>query len=68
MIKIEIDESKKGIEIILNSEGIEELIGYLQYIRNKNEHIHLTAGNELSEEKSLNGNEIISHLKLVYLL
>ncbi len=53
--------------MILNTRDIEELISYLQFIKEKNEHLHLTAGNELSEEKSLNGNEIISHLKLIYL-
>jgi 16S rRNA G527 N7-methylase RsmG len=66
MIKFEIDKSKKGIEVLLDSEGIDELINYLNFIKDNNESIHLIAGNELSEENSQNKNDIIAHVKIIY--
>ena len=67
MIKLEIDSNKEGIEILLNNDGVNELIAYLNFIRNNQESIHLIAGNELSEEASLNENKIVKHIKLVYI-
>ena len=66
MIKFEIDNTKKGIEVILNNEGINELINYLNLIKETKDHLHLVAGNELDESNSQNGNDIIAHVKLVY--
>jgi hypothetical protein len=66
LIKFEIDQNKQGLEILLDANGVDELISYLHYIKANNEHIHLTAGNELAEEESLNGNEVITHVKIVY--
>ncbi|MEZ4771630.1 MAG: hypothetical protein R3D00_00525 [Bacteroidia bacterium] len=67
MIKFEIDNSKEGVEILLDSLGVDELINYLHFIKNNQESIHLIAGNELNEEMSQNEKEIIRHVKLVYL-
>lgn len=66
MIKFEIDNIQEGVEILLDSEGVDELINYLHFIKNNQESMHLLAGNELNEEVSQNGNEIIKHVKLVY--
>jgi len=66
MIKFEINESKEGIEIILDAEGIDELINYLQFIKSNQESFHLVAGNELNVEASQNANELVKHVKLVY--
>lgn len=66
MIKFEIDNGKEGVEILVDTEGVDELINYLYFIKNNRESIHLVAGNELNEEASQNENEIIKHVKLVY--
>jgi hypothetical protein len=66
MIKFEIDDSKDGIELLLDAEGVDELINYLHFIKNNQESFHLVAGNELSEEASQNDNKIIKHVKLIY--
>lgn len=67
MIKVEIENSKKGIEIILNNDGISELINYLNFLRENKDDFHLSAGNELEEKPSQNGNDIITHVKLIYI-
>lgn len=67
MIKFEIDKSKEGVEILLDSRGVDELINYLHFIKSNQESIHLVAGNELNEEASQSENEIIKHVKLVYM-
>ena len=51
MIKFETDSNGEGVEIIFDSDGIDEFISYLQSIRSVNDSMHLLAGNELSEEK-----------------
>lgn len=67
MIKFELDCHKEGVEILLDTAGVEELISYLHYVKNNHESIHLIAGNELNEEASQNENAIIKHVKIVYL-
>jgi hypothetical protein len=67
MIKFEMENNKEGVEILLDSLGVEELINYLHFIKNNQESIHLVAGNELNEDASQNNNEIIKHVKLVYI-
>ena len=66
MIKFELDSSNEGVEILLDSRGVDELINYLHFIKDNQENFHLVAGNELNEEASQNKNEIIKHVKLVY--
>lgn len=66
MIKFEINNSKEGVEILLDFMGVDELINYLHFIKNNQESIHLVAGNELNEDASQNENEIIKHVKLIY--
>jgi hypothetical protein len=68
MIKFETDSNGEGVEIIFDSNGMDEFISYLQTIRKENDHMHLIVGNELSEEKvSDNANTNVKHVKLVYL-
>lgn len=66
MIKFEIDSSNRGVEILLDNEGVDELINYLHFIKNNHDSIHLVAGNELNEDASQNENKLIKHVKLVY--
>jgi hypothetical protein len=65
MIKFETDSNGEGVEIIFDTNGIDEFISYLQSIRNANDSMHLLVGNELSEEK-VNGKENIDvkHVKI----
>jgi len=66
MIKIEIDSSNEGVQLLLDNEGVDEMINYLHFIKNNHESIHLVGGNELDEETSQNGNKIIKHVKIVH--
>ncbi|MCG3167163.1 MAG: hypothetical protein POELPBGB_02947 [Bacteroidia bacterium] len=67
MIQFEIDSSKEGVEIYIDSDGINELINYLNFIKNEEDHMHLVAGNELSEGLNQKGNKCIKHVRLVYI-
>jgi len=66
MIQFEIDSSGQGIEVFLNAKGIDELIIYLNFIKDKQEHMHLVIGNELSEEMPTDGNTQVRHVVLRY--
>ena len=67
MIKFETDGGNEGVNVYLDSEGIIELISYLNFIQNQDDHMHLIAGNELSEEQSLEGCTTVKHVKLMFL-
>jgi hypothetical protein len=65
MIKFETDSNGEGVEIIFDSDGIDEFISYLQSIRSVNDSMHLLAGNELSEEKVNDKENIdVKHVKI----
>jgi hypothetical protein len=67
MIKFELEVGNQGVEILLDANGIDELIRYLQFIKLHDESLHLTVGNELNEEESQqNGYQAIKHVKLIY--
>jgi len=66
MMTFEIDSSKEGIEVYLDSNGVDELIRYLNYIKNNQDHYHLVAGNELDEERNQSDNILVKHVKLIY--
>ena len=66
MIAIEVDGSGEGVEMYLDKSGLDELIGYLQFIKSSEDHIHLVAGTELNEELVNPNNGRIKHAKLVY--
>ena len=67
MIQFEIDKSKVGIEVLLDDNGVDELINYLNFIKSNQESFHLLAGNELNECKSQSENVLIKHVKLIYI-
>jgi hypothetical protein len=65
MIKFETDSSGEGVEIIFDSSGIDEFISYLQDIKKEHNHMHLLVGNELSEEKVSDKENIdVKHVKI----
>lgn len=67
MLNIEIDESKVGIEIYIDTKGIEELIEYLNFIKSSKDHIHLVTGNELDELIVKEGKISVKHVKQTYI-
>ena len=66
MMTFEIDSSKEGIEVYLDDNGINELIRYLNFIKDNQDHYHLVVGNELDEELNQDNNKLVKHVKLVY--
>ncbi len=67
MIKFEIDIDTVSVEVLLDSDGVDELVNYFHFIKEKKESMHLTVGNELNGEYSQNGNKIINHVKLIFI-
>jgi len=64
MISIELDSTMESIAIYANAQGIDEVIRYLEFIKDKKDHIHLVVGNELSDNIIEKGDSLIRHLKL----
>lgn len=62
-------ESKESVFLIFDEEGIDEMISYLNFIKNSDSSIHLTEGNELSADKDDVDEDmyLIPHMKLVNL-
>lgn len=67
MIQFEIDAISRSVELLLDSEGVDELVRYLEEIRRDRDHIHLTIGHELSSGRSENGHTIAQHVKIVFI-
>jgi hypothetical protein len=67
MITFELNESKTGIEVFIDSIGVDELIHYLNFIKDADESMHLIGGNELDETVNHKGNILVNHVKLIYL-
>ncbi len=67
MITFEIDNSKEGIEIFLDSNGVTELQRYLNYIKDHKDHYHLLSGNELDRKLYNNENTLVKHVKLIFI-
>lgn len=59
-------KSKDSIFIILDTEGIDEMIEYLKFIKNQSS-MHLNEGNELSSNTEDIDNDmyLIPHVKIV---
>ena len=65
MIKFETDSNGEGVEIIFDSDGIDEFISYLQSIKKELDYMHLLVGNELSQEKVNDKENIdVKHVKI----
>lgn len=60
-------KSKDSIFLILDLEGIDEMIEYLNFIKENDSSIHLNEGNELSSDISDidDGMYLIPHLKII---
>ena len=60
----------EGIEIYFDDEGVDELIDYLSSLKSEKDHMHLIAGNELTEESQIeikNKNAVVvKHVRLQY--
>lgn len=67
MISFELDNTREGLNIYLNKEGIDELIKCLIYIGKEKDHMHLLAGNELSEKSIDQNSSLIKYVKIGYL-
>ena len=61
-------DSKNSIHLLLDSEGIDELIDYLTFIKNEDSSFHLNEGNELSNFDDIEDEMFsIPHLKIINL-
>ena len=67
MLNFELDKTLDGLTIFLDKEGIDELVRYLEYIKKEKDRMHLTVGNELSEEIIVQDMSIINQVTLRYL-
>jgi len=66
MIKAEFEPGNQGIEILFDSEGVDELINYLISIRDQKDSMHLLVGNELNDDPSEMGYSNVKHIKIIY--
>lgn len=67
MITFEIDSSNEGIELYIDANGINDLIRYLNFIKNNDDSYHLLIGNELDDQLYQVDNKLVKHVKLIYL-
>ena len=60
-------ESKDSIFLIFDNEGINEMIDYLNFIKDKDSSMHLSKGNELSSDNEEVEDDmyLITHVKLI---
>ncbi len=66
MISFELNSNQTGIDVFLDKDGVDELIEYLNFIKNNDEHFHLLIGHELEENPIEEANTIIKQVNLVY--
>ena len=65
MIVIQSYTKIDSLVIFFTKEGIEEMINYLNFIKTKDESIHLNIGNELNEIPIDNEMFVVPHIKLI---
>lgn len=60
-------ESNDSIFLVFDTEGINEMIDYLNFIKDRDSSIHLTKGNELSSDTKEVEDDmyLITHVKLI---
>lgn len=59
-------KSKDSFFILLDTEGIDEMIGYLNFIKNQDSSIHLNEGNELITDNDIDDDMyFVPHLKII---
>jgi hypothetical protein len=64
MISLELDTSKESVTINVDNQGIEQLMGYLEFVSKANDHIHLVIGIDLSDEVFEPGSTFIKFLTI----
>ena len=61
-------DTKDSIFLVLDNEGIDELIDYLNFIKNQDSSMHLNEGNELVSTDEIDEDMyFIPHVKLINL-
>jgi hypothetical protein len=65
MITIQSYTKIDNITIFFDNEGIEEMISYLSFIKNKDESFHLSIGNELTESPFDTETFVVPHVKII---
>jgi hypothetical protein len=59
-------KSKDSFFILLDTDGIEEMIGYLNFIKNQDSSIHLNEGNELINHHDMDDDMyFVPHIKII---
>lgn len=59
-------KSKDSFFILLDTEGIEEMIGYLNFVKNQDSSIHLNEGNELINDNDIDDDMyFVPHVKII---
>ena len=66
MITIEMDKASDAVDIILDAQGVDEMITYLNFIKDKKDHMHLCVGNELGDSSITKGSELVKFVTLIY--
>ena len=67
MISFEISKEITCLEVYLDSDGVEELIESLKFIKSQKDHDHLIKDIDLSSEALEGGNLPISYVTFFYL-
>jgi hypothetical protein len=68
LLTVELNREGECVEIFCDREGFEVLQRALDGLRRKGDHVHLMtpswAGNELTEDKQIESNELVHHLRI----
>jgi hypothetical protein len=64
MLTFELDSSKTSIEIYLDEQGIDDLIRYLKFVKNNQDHYNLLVGNELDEKLVNENNTLVKRVTI----
>lgn len=65
MITVQSFVKNDSIVIFLDNQGIDEMINYLKFIKNKDTSFHLSGGNELEETAFDEKLFVIPHVKIL---
>ena len=65
MITIQSHTETTSVTIFMDTAGIEEMINLLNFVKNKDESLHLNIGNELEENPFDEDLYVIPHAKII---
>jgi hypothetical protein len=65
MITIQSNIKISSVTIFFDNEGIEEMIGFLTHIKNRDVSFHLSIGNELEETPFDEDMFVVPHAKII---